>query len=412
LENVFDVLSERGFIEQCTHAEEIKALLGRESVTFYIGFDPTADSLTIGGFLQIMAMMHMQRAGHRPIVILGGGTGMVGDPTDKTDMRRVMEKQEIQRNIDRFREQMSRFLDFSEGKARMVNNADWLMELKYVPFIREYGVHFSVNRMLTADCYKTRYERGLTFFEFNYMLMQSYDFLELYRRYHCLMQCGGRDQWSNILGGVELIRRVEGADAYGMTFALLQSRDGRKMGKTAAGAVWIDPNKTSPYDFYQYLRNIDDQDVENCLALLTFLPMDEVRRLGALEDAGINRAKEVLAYEVTKIVHGEAEAVKAQSAARALFSGVPAPDQEGGSIPTTRIPLAEIADGINVIELLKRAGLISSGGEGRRLIEQGGVRIDDVRVASWDHTIMPSDYPDKRFIITKGKKIFHKIELL
>ena len=408
MENVFDTLAERGFIEQCTHAEEIKALLGRESVVFYIGFDPTADSLTIGGFLQIMAMMHMQRAGHRPIVILGGGTGMVGDPTDKTDMRRVMENQEIQNNIGRFRAQMERFLDFGEGRARMVNNADWLMTLRYVPFIREYGVHFSVNRMLTADCYRTRFERGLTFFEFNYMLMQSYDFLELYRRYHCLMQFGGRDQWSNILGGVELIRRVEGADAYGMTFKLLQTKDGRKMGKTAAGAVWIDPDKTSPYDFYQYLRNVDDQDVENCLALLTFLPMDEVRRLGALKDAEINRAKEILAYEVTKIVHGEAEAEKAQTAARALFAG----GGGEGSVPTTQIPLAEIAGGINIIDLLKRTGLIASGGEGRRLIEQGGVKIDDVRVASWEHTVSPADYPGRVFVIAKGKKIFHKVELI
>lgn len=310
MENIFDVLKERGYIEQATHEEELRELLGRESVTFYIGFDATANSLTIGHFVQIMAMMHMQRAGHRPIVLLGGGTTMVGDPSGRSDMRQMLTKEIIAENAESFKRQFSRFLDFDDEKTLLVNNADWLLDLNYIEFLREVGRHFSVNRMLAAECYKSRLEKGLTFLEFNYMLMQSYDFLELFRRHNCKIQMGGNDQWSNILSGYELVRRVEGGSVYALTFKLLTTSEGVKMGKTAAGAIWLDPERTSPYEFYQYLRNVDDRDVEKTLALLTFLPMEEVRRLGALEGAEINKAKEVLAYEVTKIVHGEEEAKK------------------------------------------------------------------------------------------------------
>ena len=331
MENAFEVLKERGFIEQLTHPEEIEELFGKEKITFYIGFDPTADSLHVGHFLTVMAMSHMQRCGHRPICLMGGGTGMVGDPTGKTDMRRMMTVEEIDHNVECFKKQLSRFIDFSDDKAIIVNNADWLRNLNYIEFLREIGSVFSVNKMLTAECFKTRMEKGLSFLEFNYMIMQSYDFLELNRRYGCVMQLGGNDQWSNILGGVDLIRRKENKPAYGMTFQLLTNSEGKKMGKTEKGAVWLDPEKTSPYEFYQYWRNVGDKDVEKCLRLLTFLPMDEVRRLGALEGSEINKAKEVLAYELTKIVHGEEEAKKADVAAKALFMG----GNAGGSIPTT-----------------------------------------------------------------------------
>ena len=343
-QNVFDVLKERGFIEQTTHEAEIRELLGKEKVTFYIGFDATADSLTAGHFLTIMAMMHMQRAGHRPIALLGGGTTMIGDPSGKSDMRNMMTKEKIDYNAKRFHEQLSRFIDFDNDKAIIANNADWLLDLNYVEFLREIGVHFSVNKMLTAECYKQRMERGLTFFEFNYMLMQSYDFLKLNQLYGCQMELGGNDQWSNILGGVDLIRRKEQKPAYGLTFKLLTTSEG----KTMKGAVWLDPEKTSPYEFYQYWRNIEDVKVEECLGLLTFLPMEEVRRLGALEGAEINKAKEVLAYEITKIVHGEEEAEKAQTAARALFV-------QGGKtadIPTTSYPAAELEEGKDILTLL------------------------------------------------------------
>ena len=320
-QNVYDVLAERGFIAQCTHPEELRDLLGREKVKFYIGFDATADSLTAGHFLTIMAMIHMQKAGHIPVALMGGGTTMVGDPSGKSDMRKMMTKETIDHNVERFKEQISHFLDTSEGKMIFSNNADWLLSLNYVEFLREVGVHFSVNRMLTAECYKQRMEKGLTFFEFNYMIMQSYDFLKLNQMYDVCLQMGGDDQWSNIIGGVELIRRKEQKPAYGLTFTLLTTSEGIKMGKTVNGALWLDPEKTSPYEFYQYWRNIEDVKVEQCLGLLTFLPMDEVRRLGALEGAEINKAKEVLAFEVTKIVHGEEEAIKAQNAAREVFAG-------------------------------------------------------------------------------------------
>jgi len=408
MKNAIDVLQERGFIKQITHEEELRELMGKESVTFYTGYDPTADSLHVGHFLQVMAMAHMQRAGHRPIVLIGGGTTMVGDPSGKSDMRKMMTQEEIKQNGERFKKQLSRFLDFSEGKAIMVNNADWLLDLQYIPFLRDIGKHFSVNRMLTAECFKSRLERGLSFLEFNYMLMQSYDFLELFRRYGCRLQLGGDDQWSNIINGADLIRRVEGEAAYGMTFTLLTTSEGKKMGKTESGAVWLDAEKTSPYDFYQYWRNVDDADVENCLALLTFLPMDEVRRLGALEGAQINKAKEILAFEVTKLVHGEEEAKKADEAAKALFGQGALSD----SIPFTEIPKAEITEGMEILTLLEKAGLISSRSEGRRLIQQGGVSVNEGKIEDAQHIVKESDFKDRAIMIRKGKKVYHQIRLV
>lgn len=408
MRSAYEVLLERGFVEQMTHPDEIIDLFNKEKITFYIGFDPTADSLTVGHFLTIMAMAHLQQAGHRPIVLIGGGTTMVGDPTGKSDMRKMMTIEGIQENAEHFKAQLSKFIDFSDDKAIMVNNADWLLNLNYVEFLREIGVHFSVNRMLTADCYKTRYEKGLTFLEFNYMLMQSYDFLELNRRYGCTMQFGGNDQWSNILGGVELIRRKESKPAYGMTFKLLTTGDGRKMGKTEKGAVWLDPEKTSPYEFYQYWRNTEDAKVGECLGLLTFLPMEEVNRLSALKDAEINLAKEVLAFELTKIVHGEEEATKAQEAARALFGG----GGHGGSIPTTEVVRAQIEAGLDLLTLMHEAGLIPTRSEGRRLVQQGGVRLNDVQETDVNRVIILSDFIDNELMIKKGKKGFHKIILV
>ncbi|WP_372995258.1 tyrosine--tRNA ligase [Lutispora sp.] len=406
--NVFDVLKERGFIQQVTHEEELRELLGKESVTFYIGFDPTADSLHVGHFLQMIVMAHMQRAGHRPIALLGGGTTMVGDPSGRTDMRKMLTLEEIQSNAEKFKVQFEKFLDFSDGKAIMDNNANWLLKLNYVDFLREIGVHFSVNRMLTAECYKNRMEKGLTFIEFNYMLMQSYDFLELYRRYGCRLQLGGDDQWSNIISGADLIRRVENVPAYGMTFTLLTTSDGKKMGKTQAGAVWLDPEKTSPYDFYQYWRNVDDADVEKCLALLTFLPMEEVRRLGSLPGSEINEAKKVLAYEVTRLVHGEEEAKKAQDAAEALFG-------KGGNldmVPTTEIDKDQLKDGINIIDLLILTGLVPSKGEGRRLINQGGLAVNDEKVESIDLQITLEDFKEEGLMMKKGKKTYHRVIII
>ncbi len=407
--NVYDILLERGYIEQATHEEEIRELLGKEKVTFYIGFDPTADSLHVGHFIQIMVMMHMQKAGHKPIALFGGGTGMVGDPSGRTDMRKMLTREQVDANVRSFQKQFSRFIDFGEGKASMVNNADWLAQLNYIDFLRDIGQHFSVNRMLTAECFKNRLEKGLSFLEFNYMLMQSYDFLELFRRYDCKLQLGGNDQWSNIIQGVDLVRRVENASAYGLTFKLLTTSEGKKMGKTESGALWLDPAKTSPYDFYQYWRNIDDPDVENCLALLTFLPMEEVKRLGALEDEKINQAKEILAFEVTKLVHGESEATKAQQAARALFSNVGADDS---SIPTTELPEARMQTGLDILSLLKETGLISSNGEGRRLIQQGGVYLGDQRVDDFTRIVTCADFTDKKILLRKGKKSYHQVKLV
>ena len=408
MENVFDILKERGFIEQATHEDEIRELLGKEKVTFYIGFDPTADSLTVGHFLTVMAMAHMQRAGHRPIALVGGGTGMIGDPTDKTDMRKLNTKEVVEYNAACIKKQLSKFIDFSDDKALMVDNSEWLANLNYIDFLREIGVHFSVNRMLTAECYKSRLERGLTFLEFNYMIMQSYDFLELNRRYNCVLQLGGNDQWSNIIGGVELIRRVSSKPAYGMTFTLLTTADGRKMGKTEAGAVWLDPNKTTPYEFYQYWRNIEDASVEKCLALMTFLPMDEVRRLGSLEGAEINQAKEVLAYELTKIVHGAQAADEAQAAARALFAG----GKDEGAIPTSEIPKNDVLAGMDLISLLQRIGLISTRSEGRRLIQQGGIYLNGEQVKEFDYPISEEDFQDDELMVRKGKKVYHRVQLV
>ncbi|WP_313128732.1 tyrosine--tRNA ligase [Anaerocolumna sp.] len=401
--NVYDILQERGFIEQTTH-EEIRDLLGKEKVTFYIGFDATADSLTAGHFLTVMAMMHMQKAGHRPIALLGGGTTMIGDPSGKSDMRNIMTKETIQHNADCFYKQLSRFINFDNDNAIIANNADWLLSLNYVDFLREVGVHFSVNKMLTAECYKQRMEKGLTFFEFNYMLMQSYDFLKLNQLYGCSLQLGGNDQWSNILGGVDLIRRKEQKPAYGLTFKLLTTSEGIKMGKTMKGAVWLDPNKTSPYEFYQYWRNIEDVKVEECLGLLTFLPMDEVRRLGALKDAEINHAKEVLAYEITKIVHGEEEAKKAQDAARALFGG----NMISDDIPTTTYSSEEFNAGIDLITLLVDAKMATSRSDARRNIQQGGVTVNDVKVTEFDKAFTPNDFDSEgRLLVKKGKKAYH-----
>lgn len=407
MSSVYDTLVERGFIEQCTHEKELRELLEKEKVTFYIGFDATADSLTAGHFLTIMAMMHMQKAGHRPIALLGGGTTMIGDPSMRSDMRQMMTIEQIQHNAEYFKEQLSHFISFDNDKAILANNADWLLNLNYVSFLRDVGVHFSVNKMLTAECYKSRMEQGLTFFEFNYMLMQSYDFLELNRRYGCCLQMGGNDQWSNILGGVDLIRRKEQKPAYGLTFKLLTTSDGKKMGKTQKGAVWLDPNRTSPYEFYQYWRNIEDVKVEECLGLLTFLPMDEVHRLGSLEGAEINKAKEVLAYEITKIVHGEEEAKKAQEAAKALFvsGGV------AGSVPTYTYPKETLDAGVDIVSILVDTKLAPTRSEARRLVKQGGVTVNDVKVPSFDSVYGSKDFNDSEaFMVKKGKKGFYQIK--
>lgn len=407
MSSVYDTLVERGFIEQCTHEKELRELLEKEKVTFYIGFDATADSLTAGHFLTIMAMMHMQKAGHRPIALLGGGTTMIGDPSMRSDMRQMMTIEQIQHNADCFKEQLSHFISFDDDKAILDNNANWLLDLNYVTFLRDVGVHFSVNKMLTAECYKSRMEQGLTFFEFNYMLMQSYDFLELNRRYGCCLQMGGNDQWSNILGGVDLIRRKEQKPAYGLTFKLLTTSDGKKMGKTQKGAVWLDPNRTSPYEFYQYWRNIEDVKVEECLGLLTFLPMDEVHRLGSLEGAEINKAKEVLAYEITKIVHGEEEAKKAQEAAKALFvsGGV------AGSVPTYIYPKETLEAGVDIVSILVDTKLAPTRSEARRLVKQGGVTVNDVKVPSFDAVYGSKDFNDSEaFMVKKGKKGFYQIK--
>jgi len=405
--NVYDVLKERGFIAQVTHEEKVREILGQGGVTFYIGFDPTADSLHVGHFLQLIVMSHMQRAGHRPIAILGGGTAMVGDPTGRTDMRKMLTQEEIMHNAEQFKKQMGKLIDFSDGKALMLNNADWLLSLNYVEFLRDIGVHFTVNRMLAAECFKTRYEKGLSFIEFNYMLMQSYDFLKLYRDYDCMLQLGGDDQWSNMLGGIDLIRRVEGEEVYGMTFELLTTSEGNKMGKTQKGAVWLDPLKTPPYEFYQYWRNVHDNDVIKCLKLLTFLPMEQINRLALLKDEKINEAKETLAYEVTKIVHGEDEAEKARQAAKALFAG-------GGSsdnVPSTEITAEELGEGMTVLDLLMRTGLVPSKGEGRRLIRQGGIYIDGERVDDSELNITPGFFKNGELLIRKGKKAYNRVIL-
>ena len=405
--NAYEVLKERGFIEQLTHEEEIKALFEKGGVTFYIGIDPTADSLHVGHFLTVMAMAHMQRCGNRPICLVGGGTAMIGDPSGKADMRKMMTVETIDYNVACIKNQLSRFIDFNEGEggAIIVNNGDWLRNLNYIEFLRDVGVHFSVNRMLAADCFKTRMEKeaGLSFLEFNYMIMQGYDFYELNQRYNCSLQMGGNDQWSNIIAGVELIRRKSQKPAYGMTFKLLTNSEGVKMGKTVSGAVWLDPEKTTPYDFYQYWRNVGDKDVEKCLALLTFLPMDEVRRLGALEGAEINKAKEVLAFELTKIVHGEEEATKAQAMARSLFTGA------ADNAPTVELCEADLVDGaIDILSVLVKAELVPSRSEARRAVEQGGVTVNDEKITNLRHSFTASDLADG-ILVRRGKKNFKKV---
>ena len=401
--NVFDTLKERGFIQQCTNEEEVRSLLENEKVTFYIGFDPTADSLHVGHFLGLMAMAHMQRAGHRPICLVGGGTGTVGDPSGRSDMRKMLTDEMIEHNCNCFKKQMQRFIDFNEGRALMVNNGDWLRALNYIELLRDVGPHFSVNRMLTAECYKQRMEKGLTFLEFNYMIMQAYDFMELNHRYGCKLEMGGDDQWSNIIAGVELVRRKEAKPVYGLTFTLLTKSDGKKMGKTAGGALWLDPEKTSPYEFYQYWRNVDDADVEKCLALLTFLPMEEVRRLGSFKDQQINEAKKILAYEVTKLVHGEAEADKAKAAAEAMFGG------QGVSADIPTIELSADAVGSKLLDVLTQQGVFASKSEGRRLIQQNGLTLNDVKVSDVDMVLSAESFQDGAAMVKKGKKKYYRL---
>ena len=405
MKNVFDELKERGLIAQCTHEEEIRKILGEEKITFYIGFDPTADSLHIGHFMQLVVMKHMQNAGHRPIILLGGGTTMVGDPTGKSDMRPMITPEIIQKNADNFKVQMSKFIDFSDNKAIMVNNADWLMGLNYIEFLREVGVHYSVNRMLTAECFKTRMEKGLTFLEFNYMLMQGYDFYKLNKDYGCLMEFGGDDQWSNILGGIELIRKKESKQAYGMTFTLLTTSEGKKMGKTEKGALWLDPEKVSPYDFYQYWRNVDDKDVIRLLKLVTFLPLEKIAEYEKLEGQELNKVKCVLAYEVTKMVHGEEEAKKANDAAMAIFQG----GSDTSNMPSAIVSKSDIENGINILDLLTTVNLVTSKSEGRRLVQQNGIAVNGEKVTAVDAVINSDFFKDGEMVIKKGKKTFLKL---
>ena len=407
MENVFDTLKERGLIAQTTHEDEIRKILGEKKITFYIGFDPTADSLHIGHFMQLIVMKHMQNAGHRPIILLGGGTTMVGDPTGKTDMRPMITQEIIQHNADNFKKQMSKFIDFEDGKAIMVNNADWLLGLNYVDFLREVGVHFSVNRMLSAECFKTRMEKGLTFLEFNYMLMQGFDFYKLNKEYDCLMEFGGDDQWANILGGIELIRRKESKQAYGMTFTLLTTSEGKKMGKTEKGALWLDPEKVSPYEFYQYWRNVDDKDVIRLLKLVTFIPMEQIREYEKLEGQELNKIKCLLAYEVTKMVHGEEAAKQANDAATAIFAG----GSNTENMPSAEISKSEIKSGINVLDMLVNVKLCPSKSEARRLVQQNGLSINGEKVSGVDTIINSEYFKDGEMIVKKGKKTFLKLIL-
>lgn len=401
--NVLDTLIERGYIKQFTHEEETRELLGKEKVTFYIGFDPTADSLHVGHFIAMMFMSHMQKAGHRPIALIGGGTAMIGDPSGKTDMRTMMTKETIAHNVASIKKQMEKFIDFSDDKALLVNNADWLLNQNYVEFIREVGVHFSVNRMLSAECFKQRMEKGLSFLEFNYMLMQGFDFYELNRKFDCKMQLGGDDQWSNMIAGVELVRKKSQKSAYAMTCSLLTNSEGQKMGKTVGGALWLDPEKTSPYDFYQYWRNVGDKDVEQCLRLLTFVPMDEVRRLSSLEGSAINEAKKVLAFEVTKLIHGDEEAKKAQDAAEALFGG----GANMENVPTIEITKEDL--GRELVDILVVNKVFPSKGEGKRMVQQGGLSINDNKVEDFKKVLEESDFVDEMVLVKKGKKKYYKI---
>ena len=401
MSKIFEELMERGYIEQVTH-EEIKDVLDNGSIPFYIGFDPTADSLHVGHFVSMMVASHMQKAGHKPIILIGGGTATIGDPSGKTDMRRMMSREEINHNVECFKKQLSKFVSFEgDNGAIIVNNADWLLQLNFVEFMRDIGSLFSVNKMLAAECYKQRMERGLTFFELGYMLMQSYDFLHLYNTYGCKLQMGGNDQWSNILGGVDLIRRVGHSDSFGLTFKLLTTKEGKKMGKTEKGALWLDSNKTSPYEFYQYWRNIDDADVKTVLSLLTFLPMEEVNRLSNLKDEQINEAKKVAAFEITKLIHGEEEAKKAEEAAKALFEGQ-------GSLEN--MPTSKVDTNISILDAIITAGMAPSKGQARTLINQGGITLNDEKVSDVNYILSDKDFKDGYAILRKGKKVYHKLE--
>ena len=401
---IYDELVARGLIAQVTDEAEIRELIDNGKATFYIGFDPTADSLHVGHFMALCLMKRLQMAGNRPIALIGGGTGYIGDPSGRTDMRSMMTPEQIQHNCDCFKKQMSRFIEFGEGKAQMVNNADWLLKLNYIDLLRDVGACFSVNNMLRAECYKQRMEKGLSFLEFNYMIMQSYDFYHLFKEYGCNMQFGGDDQWSNMLGGSELIRKKLGKDAYAMTITLLLNSEGKKMGKTASGAVWLDPEKTSPYEFYQYWRNVADADVLKCIRMLTFLPLEEIDKMDEWEGSRLNTAKEILAYELTKLVHGEEEAEKAQAAARAIFAG-------GGShadMPSTELSADDFTDGeIGILAMMVKGGLAASNGEARRLVQQGGVSVNDEKVTDPKFALEKSSF-DNEVILKKGKKVFHK----
>ena len=405
---IYEELQARGLIAQVTDEETIRDLVNSGKATFYIGFDCTADSLTAGHFMALTLMKRLQMAGNKPIALIGGGTTMIGDPSGRTDMRKMLTIEDIEHNAACFKRQMERFIDFSEGKALMVNNAEWLLKLNYVELLREVGACFSINNMLRAECYKQRMEKGLSFLEFNYMIMQSYDFYMLYQKYDCNLQFGGDDQWSNMLGGTELIRRKLGKDASAMTITLLTDSQGHKMGKTAGNAVWLDPNKTSPFDFYQYWRNVDDADVLKCIKLLTFLPLEEIEKMESWAGSQLNRAKEILALELTQMVHGTEEAEKAQASARALFGG----GANAENMPTTEITAADLTDGaINILDLMLKAGLIPSKGEGRRLVQQGGVSVDDAKVSDISKAFTAADFERGHVIIKKGKKVFHKVVL-
>ena len=405
---IYEELQARGLIAQVTDEETIRDLVNSGKATFYIGFDCTADSLTAGHFMALTLMKRLQMAGNKPIALIGGGTTMIGDPSGRTDMRKMLTIEDIEHNTACFKRQMERFIDFSEGKALMVNNAEWLLKLNYVELLREVGACFSVNNMLRAECYKQRIEKGLSFLEFNYMIMQSYDFYMLYQKYGCNLQFGGDDQWSNMLGGTELIRRKLGKDASAMTITLLTDSQGHKMGKTAGNAVWLDPNKTSPFDFYQYWRNVDDADVLKCIKLLTFLPLEEIEKMESWAGSQLNRAKEILAFELTQMVHGTEEAEKAQASARALFGG----GANAENMPTTEITAADLTDGeINILDLMLKVGLIPSKGEGRRLVQQGGVSVDDAKVSDISKAFTAADFEKGHVIIKKGKKVFHKVVL-
>ena len=403
---IYEELVARGLIAQVTNEPEIKEMVNNGKATFYIGFDCTADSLTAGHFMALTLMKRLQMAGNKPIALIGGGTTMIGDPSGRTDMRKMLTREDIDHNAECFKRQMERFIDFGEGKAQMVNNADWLLNLNYIELLREVGACFSVNNMLRAECYKQRMEKGLSFFEFNYMIMQSYDFYYLFKNYDCNMQFGGDDQWSNMLGGTELIRKKLGKDAHAMTITLLTDSQGNKMGKTAGNAVWLDPNKTSPYEFYQYWRNVADSDVLKCIRMLTFLPLEQIDEMDKWEGSQLNKAKEILAYELTKLVHGEDEANKAQEAARALFGG----GADSDNMPSTELNAADFADGkIGIIDILVKAGLAKSRGEARRLIEQGGVSVNDEKIKSLGFSLTADEIAANPAIVKKGKKTFHKI---